>query len=151
MRADILPRIPHFCRDFGAEIKDGHSRLRMRMSIEDEHWGWALRISIEDEHWGWGLRKYWGWWLGLGLKIEDQGSRIEDWGSRIEEVLRMGLRSRTFVVIFFGRKSRNFEDISEPSKCPRVDNLSFFSNSDNFSLIFTHKPVQQMFGGWVGE
>ena len=31
----------------------------------------------------------------------------------------MGLRSRTFVAIFV-------EDISKPSKCPRVDILSFF-------------------------
>ena len=38
----------------------------------------------------------------------------------------MGLRSRTFVVIFFGRKSRTFEDISELSKCPCADILRFF-------------------------
>ena len=35
----------------------------------------------------------------------------------------MGIRSRT---IFFLRKSRTFEDISEPSKCPRADTFNFF-------------------------
>ena len=40
--------------------------------------------------------------------------------------MRMGLRSRIFVAFFEGQKSRTFEDISEPSKCPRVDVLSFF-------------------------
>ena len=41
---------------------------------------------------------------------------------RIED----GPRSRTFVVFFLSRKSHTFEDISEPSECPRVDILSFF-------------------------
>ena len=39
---------------------------------------------------------------------------------RIEEVLRMGLRSRTFVAIFFGRKSRTFEDILGLRSCTFV-------------------------------
>ena len=56
--------------------------------------------------------------------------RIEDQGLRIEEVLRMRIEDGTnithFCRDFFGRKSRTFEDISEPSECPRVDILSFF-------------------------
>ena len=115
MRADILPRIthfwghfapkiPHFCRNFGAGIED-------------------RQFKIEGEDWGWGLRKYWGWWLGLGLRIEDQGLRIE-------EVLRMriedGPKITHFCRDFLCGKSRTFEDISEPWKCPRADILSFF-------------------------
>ena len=71
-------------------------------------------MRIED----WGLRIDEGLRMMIRIRIEEQGLRME-------EVLRMGLRSRTFVAIFFGQKSHTFEDISDPSKCPRVDILSF--------------------------
>ena len=53
----------------------------------------------------------------IRIRIEDSGLRM-----RIED----GPKITHFCRDFFGRKSRTFEDISEPSNCPRVDILSFF-------------------------
>ena len=101
MRADILPRITHFWGHFGPKIP--HFCRNFEAGIED-------RQLIEDEDWG--------WWLGLGLKIEDQGLRVE-------EVLRMRIEDGSKIT-HFCRNSCTFEDISEPSKCPCADILSFF-------------------------
>ena len=58
----------------------------------------------------------------------------------IEEVLRMriedGSKITHFCRDFLCKKSRTFEDISEHSKCPRADILSFFpALTESLSLV----------------
>ena len=123
MRADILPRIthfwghfgpkiPHFCRDFEAGIEE----RQFKIEEEDENWGLRMRMMIEEV-----LR------MIIRIRIENWGLRIKDWGWG----LRMGLRSRTFVVIFFWSKITHYWGHFKTLKMSACGQFELFSSSDS--------------------
>ena len=74
----------------------------------------------------------------LRIRIEDQGLRI------YRSVVHLFLVSLC-------RKSRTFEDISEPSKCPRVDILSFFPALFVLCITTYHLPQLPEYAPYLQE